>query len=264
MERGTLVHAALAAFWREVGSHAAFAALDPESLDARITAAARAATKAVRPERWRVLSPLVEAGEVARLAGLVAIWLNVHERGRPPFAVANVETALFLDLRGLRLRLRLDRIDALDDGGTVIIDYKTGRASAADTWFERRPQAPQLGLYLLARRAAAPGERIRAIVYAQLKPGETRTRGLAADDGAWPKLGGVDDLKHAGLADWEAVEARFEDLLGALAAEVVAGHAAVAPRDVRVTCRNCGIQPLCRIGAIATDDGSEDGGDGDE
>ena len=136
-------------------------------------------------------------------------------------------------LGGLRLRLRLDRVDALSDGGVAIVDYKTGVAKPPAKWFDPRPQAPQLGLYVLAQRAAAPALPVRAAAYAQLKPGEVRLQGIAADAGAWPGLVAPGDVRRAGLADWTAVEAFWAQSLGALADEIRDGHAAVAPRDGR-------------------------------
>ena len=254
LERGTLLHAAFAAFWRDVGDQRILAALDPDALAGRIAAAIVTARQALPVARWRALSPLVAAGESTRLTRLVAEWLARYDRARPPFHVQEVEGSAALTLQGLAFRLRLDRVDTLADGGTVIIDYKSGRTTAPDAWFDPRPQAPQLALYALARRAAVPTQPIRAVAYAQLKPGEIRVQGLAADAKAWPGLKLPGNLKRAGLADWAAVEMRWAESIGALAAEIAAGDAAVTPRDIKTTCKQCGRQALCRIGARWVDD----------
>ncbi|MDH4072493.1 MAG: PD-(D/E)XK nuclease family protein [Gammaproteobacteria bacterium] len=49
------------------------------------------------------------------------------ELERPPFAVERLEERLELERFGVRLRLRVDRIDRLADGRLLIIDYKTGQ-----------------------------------------------------------------------------------------------------------------------------------------
>ncbi len=250
-ERGTLVHAALAAFWGNVSTQQTLAGMAPDALRIAVAAAAEEAKVALPAARWRTLLPAVAAGEAARIEAIVADWLETHERARPPFAVIGIEKGLSLALHGLLVTLRLDRVDALDGGGVAIVDYKTGRAKGPGTWFEPRPQAPQLGLYALAQRAATPGERVRAVVYAQLKPGEIAARGLAADAGAWPGLPLPQALKRAALADWGAALSRWADAFDALGAEIVAGLATVTPRDPRSTCTHCGLQPLCRIGAAA-------------
>jgi len=248
-ERGTLVHAALAAFWRDVGTQQALAALSADALRAATAGAAEAAKAALPAARWRSIVPAIAAGEAERIAGVTADWLEAYERRRPPFAVIGIEKGLPLALCGLQVSLRLDRMDALDDGGVAIIDYKTGRTHRPESWFEARPQAPQLGLYALAQRAAAPGQRVRAVAYAQVKAGELAVRGLAADGDAWPVLPLPPKVKGAGLADWSAAEARWAEALTVLGAEIVAGLSTVTPRDPRKTCARCGLQPLCRIGA---------------
>jgi len=152
-----------------------------------------------------------------------------------------------LKLAGLTFGLRLDRVDALEGGGVAIIDYKTGRATATSKWFVERPQAPQLALYTFAFHAASPSDPVRAVAYAQLHPAELRLHGIAADMSAWAPLPEPSRVGH-GLSDWASVEARWAEALTALAEEVAQGHAIVAPRNPKVTCRRCGLQALCRIG----------------
>jgi len=103
----------------------------------------------------------------------------------------------------------------------------------------------------------AATESTRAAAYAQLKAGELKLHGIAADTDAWPGLTDPADLKGAGLVDWNAVETRWQQSIGALADEVRAGHAAVRPRSVPTTCNRCGLQALCRIGGVALDANAE-------
>ncbi len=246
-ERGILVHAALAAFWRDVGDHATFVALADDALQRRIDAAVAAGAKGVTAARWGRLPEVVAAGEARRVAKAVRAWLDGCDRARPAFTVAAVEAPRRLSLGGLDLTLRLDRIDALADGRTVLIDYKTGFVAPPAKWFEARPQEPQLGLYLLAQHAFDPASAVCAVVYAQLRPGETKVHGLASDAETWPGLLVAPAIKDATLADWPAVVARWGHSLETLALEVCAGYASVAPRDPVTTCRRCGLQSLCRI-----------------
>jgi ATP-dependent helicase/nuclease subunit B len=254
LERGIIVHAALAAFWREVKTRAALVALAPPALHAAITQAIREASSCLSAARWRTVSPLVAEGESARIALLLGKWLDDFERRRPPFAATELEADLTLALAGHALRLRVDRIDRLDDGGVAILDYKTGRTEVANSWFEARPRAPQLGLYALALRAMHPEQDVRAVAYAQLKPGKVAVRGLAADAAAWPLLKLPASLKDDGIGDWHAVEARWREVLDALGVEIAAGAAAVSPRDRKETCARCGRRPLCRLGALDIED----------
>jgi len=259
IERGILVHAALAAFWRDVVDHATLIALPRDDLLQRIDIAVALAVHTLEPGRWNRLPAVVTAGEAARIAKTVRTWLDEFDRCRPPFTVASVEASRPLALGGLRLTLRLDRIDTLADGGAAIIDYKTGKVAAPAKWFDARAQEPQLGLYWLAQHDYESAQPVRAVAYAQLRPGEMKAVGLAADANAWPALPEPVAARGVGLADWRAVEERWRNTLDALATEVREGVAAVAPRDVRVTCQRCGMQSLCRIGVLAQDGDTENG-----
>jgi probable DNA repair protein len=248
-ERGILVHAALAAFWRDIRDHAALVALAPDALGARIAAASEAALNEIPGTRWRRVPAAVRAGEAPRIASILRAWIEGFERPRPAFSVELIETRRRLRLAGLDLDFRLDRVDTLASGGATVVDYKAGAAIPPAKWFDARPQAPQIGLYVLAERASAPERPIRAAAYAQLKAGDLSVRGIAADADAWPGLAVPQRIRGAGLEDWQAVEVHWARALEALAIEVREGHATVTPRDVDTTCRICRLWALCRIGA---------------
>ena len=260
-ERGNLVHAALAAFWQRVGTRDALAALGDGALADALTEAVDAAFagQPVDAVRWGRLPPVVEPAERTRLAATLEGWIRDGELAREAFAVVAVERAIPLALGELQLSLRIDRVDRLPGGALAIIDYKTGRSVTPLRWFDGRPQAPQLPLYLLAHRAAEPAVAVSALVYAGVRAGNARWSGVAADELAWPGLGVVDALTRGRVADWAAATDHWRAALAALAREFAAGYAAVLPRSSLV-CRTCGLQSLCRIGAAIGDD-DEDAAD---
>ena len=243
IERGTLVHAALASFWADVRDHATLSSLDPPALAARIADATAAARGAIRTERWRSVPAVIAAGETARLHALLCAWIDTHERPRPPFVVEGVERDVVLTLAGIAFRLRIDRLDRIGDG-VAIIDYKTGITPAPRAWFDERPRSPQIGLYTLARRQAAPDSVTHAAAYAQLRSGELRINGVVDDAALWPALTPVGQMP---AGSWPAFEAWWNEHLASLADELRGGVATVAPRDGAKTCRNCGLFALCRI-----------------
>jgi RecB family exonuclease len=257
LERGDLLHRVFATLWDELGDSATLAAESRAALEARVGAAVKQAmSSSAMLARRRALPPLVDALEAQRLSKLTLEWFAKHERSRAPFRVVDTELKLSLAFELFRIDLRLDRVDALDGGGVAIIDYKSGRVVPPARWFDPRPQAPQLALYAVAWRRARPYDRVRAVAYAQVKRGELKLEGLAADDSAWPELTRPARLHDPNLADWGAVETRWHDLLASLAEDIGCGQAAVAPRDRRKTCRRCRLYALCRIGTPA---GDEDG-----
>ena len=123
------------------------------------------------------LPAVVLAGEAQRLARTLRDWLAASIAARPPFDVRGIETDGTLEFPGLDLRLRFDRVDALDDGGVALIDYKSGSVAAPGKWFEYA----SAGTAARALRAGAACRRarasVRAVAYAQLKPGEVKAVG---------------------------------------------------------------------------------------
>ena len=75
-----------------------------------------------------------------------------------------------------------------------------------------------------------------------MRAGEVAGTGIAEAADVWPAL----DVPGA-AADWQVKRAVLEAKVASLASEIRAGVAIVAPRDRGLTCRYCGLQPLCRI-----------------
>jgi probable DNA repair protein len=248
-ERGELVHLAVAAFWNVAGDQATLVAFDNAGVKRAVEAAVQSALAQFPAVRWRSLPTLVRGAEATRLERLLHAWLEI-ERARPPFTAQGVEAKAKVDLASLTFRIKFDRVDALADGGMAIIDFKTGLAERPAQWFDPRPRATQLGMYVLAQRDAHPGVKVRAAAYAQLRPDAVAAVGLAADASAWPALSPVTEVSARKLDDWQALEGWWRSQLGALAAEIAAGNAVVSPRQKPLACRTCCLQPLCRIQSV--------------
>ena len=58
-----------------------------------------------------------------------------------------------ISLSGIKLILRIDRIDEIPGKGLLLIDYKTGRDAKTTDWFGENIHGPQLPLYALAKPA---------------------------------------------------------------------------------------------------------------
>jgi len=253
LERGMLVHVALARFWTALRDRATLIALDERTLASRVAGAIDLALREVAPSARRLLPALVRDGESARLERLLCASLAI-ERARPPFVTLALETSVTLQLGGLEFSLRRDRVDALDGGGVAIIDYKTGQVERPRQWFEERPRATQLGLYVLAQASA--GEGARAVAYVELRPEAVDAVGLSADPQAWPAL---ESVALAPGGSWPSLEAWWRRSLGGLAEEIATGHAAVAPRTTPSPCRSCRLHAVCRIESVrAIDPGDAD------
>jgi len=180
--------------------------------------------------------------EELRLTRLVSEWLD-YELTRLPFTVAATEVDTTTTIAGLTLKLRLDRVDRLNDNTLLVIDYKTGNVSPK-SWDLPRPDDVQLPLYAgfsLSDRV------LGGLVFAKVRPGDLCLAGRVGDaastlfhnlksNSALVK----DPLTAEQLIDWRA---NIEQL----ARDFLAGRAEVDPREYPATCKRCGLQTLCRI-----------------
>jgi probable DNA repair protein len=240
-ERGTLVHRVLASAWRQLGSRRSLDAIGAAELDALLAAAADEAVASQKRNRPTTLAGRFAAIEKARLVRLARAWLE-YERGRGDFAVVAVEDRRAVELGPLKLNVRLDRVDDARPGGRIVIDYKTGRSSAG-SFLGARPEEPQLPLYLTAAERDAG-----AIAFAQVRAGDMKFVGLAREQGVLPGAKTPAEAGRSGAAaTWDAQVAFWRAELERLAHEFAAGNAAVDPKRPAHTCRECDLQPLCRI-----------------
>ena len=239
MERGSLVHQVLATAWRELETKHALDTLAPPALEQLLQRAAAEAVARMRRDRPETLSGRFAAVEQRRLVRLASEWLEL-ERQREPFSVFAVEDPRNLEIGGLRMRGRLDRVDETAQGERIVIDYKTGKPAAGD-WLGPRMDEPQLPLYLVASEPDA-----QALAFAQVKAGAMQFVSLAADKGLLPGARALPDgrLKRAAQS-WEAQLADWRAALERLARGYAGGAAAVDPKPG--ACEYCDQQPLCRI-----------------
>lgn len=268
-ERATLLHLALECFWspeasppyqlhslddlqRAIGSgevddlihHAVTCALSRDVAKTR-----DASDGAQDPWRAAYLST-----EHQRLCGLLRQWLEV-EQDRAPFTIDAVEQRLpDVQVGPLRLSLRADRIDSVDGGQALILDYKTAADVRPSQWLGDRPDEPQLPIYALY--GGIP--RVAGIAFAQIRPGCFNLKGLALSPAAQlsPRYESAKyQITPETVTEWD-------QSLRALAEQFSAGEAPVDPKRGAQTCAFCGLESICRISAeLPESDVDPDSGD---
>ena len=240
LEHGSLLHRALEAVWRKLGNHAELLRLDDTELEVCINQAIT--------ESFRILPAHRKHGkrmqelEGRRLYGLLRSWLEL-EKQRQPFTVLFNESESKLDLAGLPLRVRYDRVDELADGSLFVIDYKTGKVDI-NTWSGPRPDEPQVPIYCVTDPA-----RISGAAFGMLNVVETGFKGLAENPDTAPGLKSPDAIGDRDIPDdWQGIMQYWREVLEQLAADFLNGAAAVDPKSIPVTCRFCALPGLCRVG----------------
>jgi probable DNA repair protein len=223
-DRGKLLHALMREIWTRVRSHS--------NLNKDLTTViAQSAQKAV--EEMGLEGRFAEL-ERERLARLAREWLEVESR-RAPFEVLHLEEERELSVAGMQFKSRIDRMDKLEQGGHVLIDYKTGGLMNTRQWEGPRPDDPQVPLYAIA----AP-EELAAVTFAKLRAGEMKFVGYSRTGNLLPNVAPP-------RAQWAALLAQWRKDAEALGKAFAEGDAHVDPKDELKTCRRCDLQTLCRV-----------------
>lgn len=241
--RGQFLHKALELVWGMMPDQEA---LHDVMAAGRLPALLEQAVAQAADQELQDYAPALKALECQRAQAVLASWLDM-EAQRLPFAVAQVEKNHQWQRGALNLKLRLDRIDSLDDGRSVIVDYKTGVAAARPEpdWSRSRPVNVQLPFYASVLADAAGGE-VAGLVLAQVHARQVAAQGLADEDLGMPGVTLASESKYFDGLSWAQIRERWRVAIEALADEYVAGYAAnVAYR--RDDLKYCDALPFLRL-----------------
>ncbi len=245
-QRGQLLHAALHAIWggppRGLRSRSDLQNIHdlPAFVEGHVQTVLRdkmpAGARERMPRRYLEL-------EALRLVRLVTEWLQ-YEATRLPFAVAETEADRTISLAGLTFKVRLDRIDRLNDGSILVIDYKSGNVSSK-SWELPRPDDVQLPLY--AGFALNGNEELGGLVFAKIRAGNQEFTGHIgnADSTLFAGLNRNSSLVKAALTVEQLID--WKECIEQLARDFLDGRADVDPHENPRPCDRCDLQALCRI-----------------
>ncbi len=251
--RGNLVHLALHYCYPAMTTQTALLALSPEEAQVKIRQACQQALLHLHERQPPDEHPQHYYLEMARLEKLLWAFLD-SEKQRPDFTVLASEQRLDVFFAGLALGLQIDRIDRLDDGIELIIDYKTGNVQSED-WFSERPNEPQLPLY--CQVYSGP---VKALAFAKVNVQAIQIKGVGHLTQEWPAIKPL-ALQPSDLIDpFEQQKKIWQTHLSALAEEFKQGLASVSPKEGPKTCQYCDFGRLCRIksSGIFLEDESDD------
>lgn len=232
-ERGTLLHGVLASLWKTLGDSAALHARSDASLASLVSDLCTQTLAPIRQRRPRELGPEYCALEQERLNDMVHRWLTL-EKNRPPFRVLATEQRREITFQGLTVTLFIDRIDELENGERLLIDYKTGADLNSRQWLGERPDEPQLPLY-----AVTDPDPVHGVAFAQLNPKALQWIGMGALSAPLP---GVQPTE-----DWDAQQAEWQTVLSELAHAFLQGDARVDFKDAKAQRYSAELIPLNRI-----------------
>lgn len=250
--RGKLLHEAMHSLWGGANQQGlrtlddlrrCIAASDDDGLEALVQRHVhRAFAKLQSALQSETIPASLVRMEQERLQELISTWLR-YEAAREPFSVLATERAMEIEVAGIRLRVRQDRIDQVGDR-LLILDYKTSK-HCPSLWLGERPEDLQLPLYALYVDESS----LEGIAFANITANtrETGVNGmlLTARESLNRNLADSSSLIKQPLDSHQLWQWRV--VIERLADDFLNGVATVDPKEFPKTCKYCGLESLCRV-----------------
>jgi len=248
MDRGTLVHHVLELFWRDQNSQSLNAS--PEVIQANLDAIAEQVIIEFNEKHDGVFSENFVRLEKERLVKLVMMWLETYEKDRASFEVVACEEERTLEIEGVSIKLVVDRIDQLDDGRQLIMDYKTGNAVDFKNWGQEIITEPQLPIYAAF---ALEGQEVAGVCFAKVRWDNAGFSGILAESDLIKgpqrfneKRRGVEIFNEEQFPDWDSVITFWRNKIKATALSLKEGNAKVTIADDDHL-NYCEVKPILRV-----------------
>lgn len=243
--RGILVHRLFENFWRRVSSLDEVEGYSEAQLKALVDKVANKTVNDMAVLYPFVFSPRFKALERRRLTALLQKVVE-FEKKRASFSVVRLESDRKLTVGPLEVTLRADRIDRLEDGSLMVLDYKTGLPSIED-WYGERPNDPQLPLYSMAYE-----KDVRGLAFYLIRSNALKLLGISENNGkSHPGIKAREAHPTAKtFISWEEMNQTWREALETMAQAYAQGQAAVDPKQYPQSCRYCEYRFLCRVDTL--------------
>jgi len=228
LARGRLIHDALENFWTSIKGNRELSVMSTTQRDRKLQEAIEYALDGFQQRTGVVLPRNVLHLEQRRMGRLLEDSFR-HDLARSPFRIVCLETELEIRAGSLQFIGRVDRIEQLEDGKLLVVDYKTA-AATRHSWLQtERLLTPQLPLYALCMQDA----RGAFILHVNLR--ESGWVGSIAADACDQRA----TNSRFRIEDWDSLQQQWRCLVERLAQEIVSGHAGAQVYDEK----NIGFQP---------------------
>jgi probable DNA repair protein len=249
MERGNLVHQVLEGFW--VGRDSEYLQnLSAEGMENALGEVADEVLALFNQAHDEAFSATFIQLEKERLVKLVTAWLVDIERARPMgFNVQAVERKQTIPIENILITLAVDRVDLLEDGRLLVMDYKTGSSIDFKNWAKANITEPQLPIYAAFLMGDAE---VAAVCFAKVLTDKAGFAGIAASNDLIKGPLVLDETKGRNLfnetnfPNWPSVIAHWKASIIATALSIKAGDAAVKFENEKQLAY-CEVLPLLRL-----------------
>ena len=147
----------------------------------------------------------------------------------------------------MKLTFTIDRIDELQAGGIVVIDYKTSTTVHHNSWSDDRISEPQLPIYAAI---ALKAEKVVGVCFAKIRADESKFIGFSEESNVLPNVYPLakvrDGSKFVRFEDWDALFEHWDASVRSIAQEIKSGVASVTFVD-EADLAYCEVKPLLRL-----------------
>lgn len=241
IKRGSLVHDVLERFWRK--RH--FADLRDMSVDDFTKALTQAVSQALEAFATEsdVASIAVLELEHERLLKLVGAWLQFEKERGVEFNIIGCEVTKIVQICGIEVTLKIDRVHQLESGSLVFIDYKTGQTPKTKNWGEDRITEPQLPIYASFYPDAT--QSVAGIYFGMVKIADHDFSGVGEENFEAEQTKRKPAFTQS-FTDWQHLLSHWKNAIEDIALELKAGEAATRFNDA-TDLMYCEVTTLLRL-----------------
>lgn len=245
-KKGNIIHKTLELFWQEIKDQKKLHSLTEVDLGKLMYKHVNESIKSEISTFFIKNNKNLIFIEINRIIALIHN-LILLEKKRPNFECLNVEKNSIISIGNISLKIRIDRIDRIDNNDYMLIDYKTGNIKKID-WLEAKLDDPQLPIYCIT--STLP---IKAISFANVNVKSTEITGISNNESGIEGIKTIEEI-YGQEYSWEQLKEQWKKIIFNASHDIYNGKALINPKKGSLTCSICNIKPLCGIKRITNND----------
>jgi len=226
LQQGNLIHKILETFFNEIKSGASLLKLTELELDNLIEKHTESATQNLPKSNFKL-------NEKIRLVKIIRQHIDL-EKQRSDFEVIKTESTSEVNINGLKFSTRIDRMDRLANGDSLIIDYKTGKDVKVSQMTGDPIDQAQLPIYAITNS-------VDGVAFATINSNDCQFKAITKNKSELPLT------KQAinRMPEWDKQITEWTSILNSASKQFQNGIASVLP--VKNACDYCDYDLLCRV-----------------
>lgn len=241
LEKGVIIHHVLEQVWRKLQCSENLLQSSDEMLIPWLEREIKSALK-LHVALITLIPKLLIDVESRRLLEVILAWLKYEKMREEPFEILSLEKSIQLDIAGVSIKLRVDRIDRLASNHTVVIDYKTSKSYRISDLLTTPITEPQLPLYAIYEDADA----LAVAMVNGAKIGFQSISSIenwisATDPKAYPDKKTAENMPQS----YQALKQHWQQCLTQQMTTFIEGESLVTPSAK--SCQYCEFSIVCRL-----------------